>query len=178
MKAIRLAVMSVLIVAAAACVPPPPPPPLPGTFSHVAQQRLLVGIALSNGTVVECKFFLDVRYDLAYTYVLVSTKTRPEGPCPASDWKNRFALGRCDRGTSVAACGGTPGEADWRFATDGVWNQKRAYFNISPDTAYLRMTFLATLTPPSGIGPFPVQITGTTPQVRCRASENVCKFAA
>ena len=176
----RIAAIGVVaIVLLTACPPPPPPPPLPGSFSHVAAQRLLVAIISPQGVVVECKFFLDVRYDLAYTYVLVSTKTRPEGPCLSTEWKNRRAVGRCDRGTSVAICGGSPGEADWSFATEGVWNQKRAYFNISADTAVLRMTFAATLTPPSGlIGPFPVSVTGQTPQIRCRndSVERACKF--
>lgn len=170
------AIALVTMIVATAC-PAPTPPPLSGSLSHVTSQRLRVAIIDSSGNTFICDLFLDLRYDLAYVRVLVTSKVRASGWCPASDWINRRAFGRCEMGTNLYACGGSPGQADWDWNTTGTEVREYAYFEFpGPSPSYIVASFLATLRPPSGIGPFPVQVTGRTPQIRCSSTEHLCKF--
>jgi hypothetical protein len=151
---------------------------LPGTFSHVGVQKLTVAIIDSQGRTFICNLYLDVRYDLGYRSVLVTTKTRADGWCPYSDWVNKGAAARCEMGTNLYACGGAPGETDWVYWTGNPAQQKYSYFNVTPSPATIVMRFQATLRPPSGLGPFPVSVSGRTPQIRCDSVALTCKFQA
>jgi hypothetical protein len=139
-------------------------------------QQLRVVFGTSQGQTFICNAYLDVRYDLAYRYVLVTTKFRVDGPCPSTDWISRGAAARCEMGTNIYACGGSPGETDWVYWTGNPAQQKRSWFEVTPSPAKISMFFQATLRPPSGIGPFPVSVRGWTPQIRCDNVEQICKF--
>ena len=168
-----LLVASAMVLATVACVPPSTS--LPGEPSWHTLQRLLVLIADAQGHQFECTLYHDATWDLGYTTVRVTSRTYSgtESWCHYSDWRDTAAVGSCSIGTgNPLNCG-----AGWSLPV-GPTNDLRVFdfVNPPPNFGTISVLFQSVLQLPSGLGPFPVSISGTTPPIRCSAALQQCKF--